>query len=469
VRAKNVEEAVIRVALPYRDESDFLQREFELLGRWGSFLPGIERESGAVVLFELTSARGAPLLRGEGRVLGHVSGRRGDRGAVIRFTRLERASQQLVEEATRLLAARASQSTPPPAGEYPMTPQRGAESMLENNGDDGDRGNRAEPARAGGRAPNAPVANGASRNASAATGRASESPKPGEAARPASERSREELLKTLRHRSGATGPRLVDPTAPAGRAVEAKPASNDSTQPASQEERMQESKRNGLYLVAGSKGGVGKSMVTMALVDLLREQGRNVFLVECDNSNPDVWKAHKDEVRSELVNLDEAEGWIRLLNICDSNREHVIVVNTAARNNVAVTRFGSTLNDSLDELKRELVTFWVINRQRDSLELLGDFMNAIPRSVLHVVRNGYFGDEGKFELYNSSSTRQQIESKGGQSITFAELADRVADDLYSKHLSIGTATRTLPLGNRAELSRWRGEVKKGFGLLLNAQ
>ena len=232
---------------------------------------------------------------------------------------------------------------------------------------------------------------------------------------------------------------------------------------------MQQSQRNALYLVAGSKGGVGKSMVTMALVDLLREQNKNVFLVECDNSNPDVWKAHKDEGRSELVNLDEAEGWIRLLNICDSNRDHVVVVNTAARNNVAVSRFGSTLNDSLDELNRELVTFWVINRQRDSLELLADFMNAIPRSVLHVVRNGYFGEEAKFELYNSSPARQQVESKGGKSLTFAELADRVADDLYSKHLSIGAATRTLPLGNRAELSRWRGEVKKRFAQVLNGQ
>ena len=239
-----------------------------------------------------------------------------------------------------------------------------------------------------------------------------------------------------------------------------------SVEEAFQEARMEDSK-NGLYLVAGSKGGVGKSMVTMALVDLLREQGKSVFLVECDNSNPDVWKAHKDEIRCELVNLDEAEGWIRLLNICDSNRDHVVVVNTAARNNAAVTRFGSTLNNSLDELGRELVTFWVINRQRDSLELLREFMSAIPRSVLHVVRNGYFGEERKFELYNASSAREQVEKKGGKSITFADLADRVADDLYSKHLSIGAATRTLPLGNRAELSRWRSEVKKGFAGLLN--
>jgi len=99
----------------------------------------------------------------------------------------------------------------------------------------------------------------------------------------------------------------------------------------------------------------------------------------------------------------------------------------------------------------------VINRQRDSLELLKDYMDAIPDTLVHVVRNGYFGDEKKFELYNSSKTRSAVESRGGQSLNFPDLADRVSDDLYSKRLSIAKALKELPIGNRAELSRWQGE------------
>ena len=45
--------------------------------------------------------------------------------------------------------------------------------------------------------------------------------------------------------------------------------------------------------VGGSKGGVGKSVMTLATVDHLLEQGANVLLVEYDTSNPDVWKAYK--------------------------------------------------------------------------------------------------------------------------------------------------------------------------------
>ena len=57
-------------------------------------------------------------------------------------------------------------------------------------------------------------------------------------------------------------------------------------------------------------------------------------------------------------------------------------------------------------------------------------------------------------------TRSAVESRGGQSLNFPDLADRVSDDLYSKRLSIAKALKELLIGNRAELSRWKGEVKK---------
>jgi hypothetical protein len=79
---------------------------------------------------------------------------------------------------------------------------------------------------------------------------------------------------------------------------------------------------------------------------------------------------------------------------------------------------------------------------------------------VHVVRNGCFGDESQFELYNESEMRQRVEGNGGKSVTFPDLADRVADDLYTKRLALSTAAKVLPTGNRAELGRWRGEVRK---------
>src|SRR5580693_7529461 len=186
-----------------------------------------------------------------------------------------------------------------------------------------------------------------------------------------------------------------------------------------------------IYWVGGSKGGVGKSMMTLATVDHLLERGTKVFLVECDTSNPDVWKAYREQVETELIDLDEADGWIHLVNTCDRHREGVVVMNTAARNNVAVKQYGQTLDSSLEELGSKLVTLWMINRQRDSLELLADFMESIPKADVHVVRNGYFGEERKFELYHASKVRNSVEGRGGKSVTLPDLADRVADERVS--------------------------------------
>jgi hypothetical protein len=101
-----------------------------------------------------------------------------------------------------------------------------------------------------------------------------------------------------------------------------------------------------------------------------------------------------------------------------------------------------------------LTAFWVINRQLDSVELLRSFLAVFPEALVHVCRNLHFGEANRFELYNESKTRKGIEQKG-RTLDFPELANRVADKLYSDRLPIWEAQAGLPLGDRAELKRWR--------------
>ncbi len=220
-----------------------------------------------------------------------------------------------------------------------------------------------------------------------------------------------------------------------------------------------------IYLVGGGKGGVGKSMVTMALMDDLQQRDQTMLLVETDTTNPDVWMCYRDEVETATLDLDEVDGWIALINRCESQPDHTVIVNTAARNNHGVSVHGVTLNSTLVDLQRRLVTLWVINRQRDSLELLKPFQEALSNAVVHVVRNLYFGESAKFELYNHSRLRETLERAGGRTLDFPDLADRVSDDLFGQRLSIARAARDLPLGNRAELTRWRNACARMFAHL----
>ena len=213
-------------------------------------------------------------------------------------------------------------------------------------------------------------------------------------------------------------------------------------------------KTSPIYMIGGSKGGVGKSFVTLALVDYLRRMDVNAVLVETDTANPDVMKAVHDEVECASCDLDDVSGWIDFVKLCDLHRDSAVIVNTAARSQAGVTQYGGTLAGALDDLARRLVVLWVVNRQRDSLELLLRFGATFPDAVTHVVRNGYFGAPEKFALYRESNLRKAIEAQG-QSLDFPDLADRVADELRSQRLSIRKAAEMMHIGERAELLRWR--------------
>jgi MinD-like ATPase involved in chromosome partitioning or flagellar assembly len=214
-----------------------------------------------------------------------------------------------------------------------------------------------------------------------------------------------------------------------------------------------------IFLIGGGKGGVGKSLLSMTVVDFLSCTDRAPFLVETDTPVPDVYKTYQADTGGELVNLDEREGWIELVNLVESRPETTFVINTGARNQTGVANFGKTLSKALPQLKRKLVVFWLIDRKRESLELLSDFLEAIPDAEMHVVRNMYLGGERKFELYNGSKMKAAIEKNGGRSLNFPEVADRVTDAMNKGRLTIAKATTELSLGDRMELERWRDECK----------
>lgn len=217
-----------------------------------------------------------------------------------------------------------------------------------------------------------------------------------------------------------------------------------------------------IIFVNGSKGGVGKSLTTMALMDYFSANHKYLKLIDADVNNPDVFRCYGRATAGEVLDMDDVEGWIQLVNLCDATPFKTVVVNTPAQSNVAVGKHGQVLLKSLRELARPLITLWVINRQRDSLELLNDYMAMMNGGLVHVVCNGYFGEQKKFELYQNSTICQTVTTLGGKSLFLPDLADRVTDELYSKRITLAEAIAQLKLGDRVELQRWRESVGAMF-------
>jgi hypothetical protein len=224
-----------------------------------------------------------------------------------------------------------------------------------------------------------------------------------------------------------------------------------------------------IHYIGGSKGGVGKSLFSFALTDYLLNQKRNALLVDTDTDNPDVFKAHDTlelpNLHCEMNALDGADGWAELLDMVQRYPEHMVVINAAARTKTSTANYGEIMREALREMHRDLAVFWIINRQRDSIELLHSFQQAFPDTVIHVCRNLHFGEQERFDLYNASKTREAIEQTG-RTLDFPGVANRVVDWLYSRRMSIRAAHPEMPFGTRAELQRWRSRCGKMFDRVL---
>ena len=155
---------------------------------------------------------------------------------------------------------------------------------------------------------------------------------------------------------------------------------------------------------------------------------------------------------------------MELVNLLDTHKDSIAVINFGARSNSGVTQYGETLMGLLESLKRELVTFWVINTDRDGLELLKDYLAVVGSTLVHVVKNTYFGNDERFDLYNGSKLRQQVEAGGGKSLIFPKLLPMVSRVLYNNRqtIEVAIADPSVPLGNRGVLIAWRKKCKEVF-------
>jgi len=225
-----------------------------------------------------------------------------------------------------------------------------------------------------------------------------------------------------------------------------------------------------IILFSGNKGGSGKSIGTMAYLDMLLQLEKNVCLVETDISGRDVGCAYEKTVPTEDIALDDNNGYVQFTNLLgkEEYENTSFVVNGAARLNEGAKEGIDTLLNALPELKRELIVFWMLNRQRPSLEMLRIFLDMIEENEnsymvkIYAVKNLYCGASEKFVLFDQSKTAKKLKERGSKVVEFPELADLVADEIVNTKQTIQVASEVQTIGNRGEIASWRKKVRKAF-------
>jgi hypothetical protein len=228
--------------------------------------------------------------------------------------------------------------------------------------------------------------------------------------------------------------------------------------------------RDTIYYVGGGKGGVGKSMVSLALVQYLIDKygdSKPIHLIETDESNPDVGRVYKGKIPVTNVILDEDEkGWILMSEVIETSTDTLFVVNSAARSNMGIRKHGRNFTAVLESGKVPygLVTLWPMNRQKDSVNLLEDFLGYVSFGSVYPVRNCYFGEPGDFALYAKRLPESGIlKSRISTTLNFPALADIIADDFYTGGRTIPETVDNLGAFAGQSFLSWRNQAYEMFG------
>jgi hypothetical protein len=225
-----------------------------------------------------------------------------------------------------------------------------------------------------------------------------------------------------------------------------------------------------IFYVGGGKGGVGKSMASMTLVQFLIDRygdSKIIHLIETDDSNPDVGRVYKGKIPMTGATMDEDEkGWILVTSLIEQSRDTLFVINSAARSNMGIRKNGRNFTAVLENgrIPYDLVILWPLNRQKDSVTLLDEFLRYVTYGTVYPIRNNYFGKPEDFALYAKYLSESELSrSSVTKTLDFPALSDVIADDFY-------TGGRTIPetvdgLGAFAAQSfiSWRNRVYEMYG------
>ena len=213
----------------------------------------------------------------------------------------------------------------------------------------------------------------------------------------------------------------------------------------------------GVTVVAGDKGGVGKSAFTKACADGRDEAGLKQIIIDADKGIQDVAKQFGQETSCDLNGTKGFRDLYSALTLADKDRPVIVstpggLVEKALQH---APQFLDVLPQLSQALKRPVRVAWVIDEKRDGLEKLREFREATRnRVVIDVVKNEFFAPSDEFHLFDRSQERLHILKNGGQILRLPSLDRTVMTQITVERRTRKQALETLDLFDRAAYDRW---------------
>jgi len=227
-----------------------------------------------------------------------------------------------------------------------------------------------------------------------------------------------------------------------------------------------------IIMVSGDKGGVGKSTVAVNIIEWLLGFEEKINLIDTDLTNPDVYAIYQKEARintlpPEEIDIDETDagGWIQLAKFAISNPE-TLVINMKAGSKLSLDKFHDNVLGMFEAINRPLILVWVLNIQRQSVVLLLDALENLPKlhSVI-AVKNLKNGFENEFFLWDQKKqTNESLVTANISEILFprvhASISIKVIDEKHRINDLLNDPSYDQI--DKANLKKWHEQSSRSF-------
>lgn len=151
------------------------------------------------------------------------------------------------------------------------------------------------------------------------------------------------------------------------------------------------------WIIAGNKGGVGKSLVAKLLVEWLEKESRLVSVVDGDTRTPDVYQSFHREHQCMQFDLADWDGWLALTDEMHA-MEGDVVINLPDGISAKAVDWFTRFNPMVTDFGFDITALFVINTLPDGLEFYPELKNCFSNS--HPVKNLYFGAMDEFRHFD---------------------------------------------------------------------
>lgn len=165
------------------------------------------------------------------------------------------------------------------------------------------------------------------------------------------------------------------------------------------------------YMVLQPKGGTGKStVVEQILLHLYQSVEKQIWLIDSDLSNPDLYRAHHgSEIKCECIALDGDGGYTTVARrLSDPRIDGPIAISTGAGLAEVYARNLGILDLAAHHARRSMNVVITLDLDTDSVIHIQALREAMPHSMFYVVRPRHFGRPEEFEVFNESDIGQEF-------------------------------------------------------------